>query len=148
MPETFDDIFVQRRPSAERPLQGETVLVVEDSRFACEALRLLCQRSGARIRRADSLRAALESVVFAKNTETTWTNVKAGVNGLMQSLYAQGAFQGATASQAFDVAVGLGESMSQAEIDAGLLRVVVRFAPAKPAEFIEVSVEQLIASAA
>jgi CheY-like chemotaxis protein len=40
------------------PLQGLTLLVVEDSRFACEALRLLSQRSGARLRRADSLRGA------------------------------------------------------------------------------------------
>jgi len=41
-----------------RPLHGLTVLVVEDSRFACDALRRLCQRSGARLRRAETLRAA------------------------------------------------------------------------------------------
>ncbi len=45
-------------PTAARPLMGLTILVVEDSRFACEAMRLLSLRSGARIRRADCLRSA------------------------------------------------------------------------------------------
>ncbi len=41
-----------------QPLRGLTILAVEDSRFACEALRLLCLRSDARLRRAESLEQA------------------------------------------------------------------------------------------
>ncbi len=40
------------------PLHGVALLVVEDSRFASEALRLMCQHSGARMRRADSMAQA------------------------------------------------------------------------------------------
>jgi len=53
--ESLDDFMQTRPPTTARPLLGLTVLVVEDSRFASEAMRLLCLRSGARIRRADSL---------------------------------------------------------------------------------------------
>ena len=58
MADSLEDLIMLQPPTAERPLLGTIVLVVEDSRHACEVLRLICQRSGARIRRAESLASA------------------------------------------------------------------------------------------
>ncbi|GAA4220978.1 response regulator [Sagittula sp. NFXS13] len=56
--DTNSHLAAHLRPTTTRPLLGLTVLVVEDSRYACDAMRLLCLRSGARIRRADCLKSA------------------------------------------------------------------------------------------
>ena len=58
MADTIEDLIMLQPPTSDRPLLGTLILVVEDSRHACEGLRLLCQRSGARIRRAESLASA------------------------------------------------------------------------------------------
>jgi len=46
------------RPAAGLPLWGVTILLVEDSRFAADGLRLLALRGGARLRRAETLSQA------------------------------------------------------------------------------------------
>ena len=44
--------------NSKKPLAGLTILLVEDSRYFADAVRLLATKSGARLRRADSLASA------------------------------------------------------------------------------------------
>jgi DNA-binding NarL/FixJ family response regulator len=44
--------------ASDLPLQGQTLMIVDDSRFTCDALRLILSRAGAKLRRAESLEIA------------------------------------------------------------------------------------------
>ena len=75
-------------------------------------------------------------VVFEPNTATTWLRVKASVEGFLDQLWRAGALAGATPEEAYRVRVGLGQTMTEADIDLGLIITEVAVRPSKPAEFV------------
>lgn len=92
----------------------------------------------------ESLYIALQAVVFEPNDYRLWGSLRASVGGFMDTLHRAGAFQGEKASDAYFVRCDLGSTMTQADVDAGVVRVVVGFAPLKPAEFVVVQIKQIV----
>ena len=92
----------------------------------------------------ESLYNALQAVVFEPNKHTLWASLRASVGDFMDGLYKAGAFQGEKASEAYYVRCGLGSTMTQGDIDAGIVRLVVGYAPLKPAEFVVVQIKQIV----
>jgi uncharacterized protein len=80
--------------------------------------------------------------VFEPNDEPLWAQLRRRVDIFMQGLWRQGAFQGSTPREAWFVKCDQ-ETTSQDDIDNGVVNIMVGFAPAKPAEFVIVSIAQL-----
>jgi hypothetical protein len=83
-----------------------------------------------------SIKVSLKPLAFEPNDQVTWASVKHAVANYLASLHRQGAFQGETATQAYFVRCGRGETMTEDDIANGRLKVQIGFAAIKPAEFI------------
>ncbi|MCA8978333.1 MAG: phage tail sheath family protein [Planctomycetes bacterium] len=90
----------------------------------------------------ESLFRGLQWVVFEPNDEPLWASIRLNVGAFMQSLFRQGAFQGASPSEAYLVKCDA-ETTTQADIDLGIVNILVGFAPLKPAEFVVLKIQQL-----
>ena len=88
-----------------------------------------------------SLYEGLQWAVFEPNDEPLWSQIRLNIGTFMNRLFLQGAFQGATPSEAYFVKCD-SETTTQADIDAGVVNVNVGFAPLKPAEFVVVQISQ------
>lgn len=89
-----------------------------------------------------SIKYAAEAYVFEPNTVSTWTNLKALINNFLTNVWQQGALAGATAEDAFSVDVGLGVTMTPVDILDGIMRISVKIAVTRPAEFIVITFQQ------
>lgn len=84
----------------------------------------------------ESVQKATEQFVFEPNDANTWVRVRAMIENFLTLLWRDGALQGAKAEHAFQVAVGLGRTMTATDVVEGRMIVEVQVAPVRPAEFI------------
>ena len=92
-----------------------------------------------------SLQAGLQWVVFEPNGEPLWAQVRTDISTFLLTLFRQGAFLGSRASEAYFVRCDR-TTMTQADIDRGILNIVIGFAAQKPSEFVILTLSQLTAS--
>jgi hypothetical protein len=91
-----------------------------------------------------SIRNGIQWAVFEPNDHRLWSSLRANIGAFMDGMYRAGAFQGQKASDAYFVRCGLGDTMTQDDIDRGQVIAVVGFAPLKPAEFVSVRIQQKV----
>jgi phage tail sheath protein FI len=93
----------------------------------------------------ESLYRGLKWVVFEPNDEPLWSQIRLNVGVFMHDLFRQGAFEGKTPAEAYFVKCDK-ETTTQADIDLGIVNIVVGFAPLKPAEFVVLKIQQIAGS--
>jgi Bacteriophage tail sheath protein len=88
-----------------------------------------------------SIYNGIQWAVFEPNDEPLWQSLRVSIGGFMNILFRNGAFAGQTADQAYFVKV---DSETTLPIDqaAGIVNILVGFAPLRPAEFVVVKLSQ------
>jgi phage tail sheath protein FI len=89
-----------------------------------------------------SIKMAAEAFVFAPNNSTTWSTLRATVSSFLTNQWQSGLLAGQSADDAFVVEIGLGATMTPNDILDGILKMTVKVAITRPAEFIVITFEQ------
>ena len=89
-----------------------------------------------------SIKMAAEAFVFAPNNATTWSTLRATVSSFLTNQWQSGLLAGQSADDAFVVEIGLGATMTPNDILDGILKMTVKVAITRPAEFIVITFEQ------
>jgi hypothetical protein len=90
----------------------------------------------------ESLYRGLQWAVFEPNDEPLWAQIRLNVGAFMNNLFRQGAFEGATAREAYFVKCDK-DTTTANDRNLGVVNIVVGFAPLKPAEFVVLYLQQI-----
>ena len=90
----------------------------------------------------ESIKNAARAYVFEPNDAGTWINMKCMIENFLRSVWKRGGLAGASPEDAYEVHVGLGDTMTAEDILEGIMRITVLVAISHPAEFIEITFQQ------
>jgi len=90
-----------------------------------------------------SLGDGLKWAVHKPNGDQLWMQLRMSVNSFMQTLFRQGAFKGTSAADAYFVKCDA-ETTTSTDLANGIVNILVGFAPLRPAEFVVVSLRQIV----
>jgi phage tail sheath protein FI len=93
----------------------------------------------------ESLYRGTQWIVLEPNDEPLWAQIRMNVGAFMHGLFRQGAFQGTSPKDAYFVKCD-SETTTQADMDGGVVNILVGFAPLKPAEFVVIKISQMAGS--
>ena len=89
-----------------------------------------------------SIKSSAEAYVFSPNNSTTWSTLRASVYNFLNNQWVSGVLVGASPDEAFDIQIGMGTTMTPNDILDGILKMTVKVAIVRPAEFIVLTFEQ------
>jgi phage tail sheath protein FI len=90
-----------------------------------------------------SVTKGTEWVVFEPNNPQLWGNIERNIRAYLKTLYTSGALMGKTPEEAFYVRCD--ESTNPTEnVDRGVVTIEIGIAPVKPAEFVQINIQQKI----
>ncbi len=95
----------------------------------------------------NSLYRGLRFATFKNNAEPLWASIRLAADSFMNGLMLQDAFASRTKSSAYYVVCDETNN-PPADVALGIVKVLVGFAPNRPAEFVEVTVTQIVMQAA
>lgn len=115
-----------------RTTAGDDTTPHEYSEIAIRRLALMIRKS---------LYYGLQWVVFEENDEPLWADIRLNVGAFMNTLFRQGAFQGATPKEAYTVQCD-SKTTTQNDINNGVVNIKVSFLPLHAAEFVILELQQ------
>jgi phage tail sheath protein FI len=94
----------------------------------------------------ESIRRSTRFAMFEPNEEITWLKLRGMIEHYLLGKWRAGALVGATPREAFFVRCGVGTTMTGQDIADGRLIVEVGLAAVRPAEFVLLRIEQMVAT--